>query len=62
MFALRGNVSAVMSGAMDFALVEECFSVAENKIDIPRDVAIRKILTRGDTRISVRIAVTARGV
>jgi hypothetical protein len=62
MLAVRRNVSAVVGGAMDFELVEERFSIAENEIDIPLDVAIRELLARGYARISVRIAVPARGV
>ena len=59
---LRRNKSALMRRAVNFAVVEDGFAVAEDEIDIPGDIAVGKILARGNAVLPVRSAVAAAGI
>ena len=56
--ALRGNVSAIVSGTVDLAVLKPRFPVAENEIDIAFDVAIGEVLASGRAGLAFAGAAT----
>ena len=58
-FCLSRDVSAVMCGAMNLAVIEDSFAISEDKIDVSGNVTTGKILPRWNAVLSVGSAVAA---
>src|SRR5690242_18108784 len=55
-FALRRQITDRMRRAVDLAVFEQRLAIAKNEIDVPFDVAMRKILPRWSAMLAVRSA------
>ena len=59
---MRGDVAPGVRGAVDLAMIEDSLGVAEEEVHIPFDVAVGKVLPRGNAVISIWSAVAAAGI